>query len=183
LADLFERYTTGPVPADHTTTAQGVQWRGQTFTPSVSHMLTQVKLRMSRRNDPGTVTVSIRLTSAGVPTGGDLAGMVQTFNGALISSSTWVGEWVTITFPSSCLAAAGVMLAIIFRAPTGDDTNCVRMLMEDPDPYAAGAQVTSANSGSSWAATEYDGYFQELGDLVGGMKGLGVGAMAEVMGL
>jgi len=147
-------------------------------------MLTEVKLRLCRRNDPGIVTVSIRNTAAGKPTGGDLAGMVQTFNGALISNVNWIGEWVHIVFPGSTLAAVGVMLAIVFRAPTGDDTNCVRMLMEDPNPYADGQQQTSSTSGVTWLApSNYDGYFEEWGDPVGGMPGLGVGAMAKVMGV
>ena len=66
---MYEYYNTGD---DASGRAYGNEWRAQTFTPSVSFNITSVKLKLFREGNPGTVTVSIRATSGGVPTGSDL---------------------------------------------------------------------------------------------------------------
>ena len=69
-SQTWESYIVG----DSTNTiVYGNLWAGQTFTVTPeSHSIGAVALRLFRVGNPSTLTVSIRETSAGVPTGDDL---------------------------------------------------------------------------------------------------------------
>jgi len=56
---LYEYYNTGD---DSSQSVYGSNWYAQTFTSSIAHTITSVKLKLYRTGSPGTVTVSIRAT-------------------------------------------------------------------------------------------------------------------------
>ena len=167
MATKFEYNNT----ASTDTGPYGANWEGQTFTPVVSHKIILIKLRVYRNGSPGTVTVSIRATTDGLPTGADLAS--GTFNGNAITTAT-AGEIVEITLSASVALIAGTVYAIVFRAPSGDASNWlgakVSTTPADPNPYARGQSVTSTDSGGTWGV--YDGsldyWFEEWGIVGGG---------------
>jgi hypothetical protein len=70
-ASIYEYYNTGDTSV---ASIYGDIWDAQTFTPSVAHTITSVKLKLYRiGNGPGTITVGIRATDVdGLPTGSDL---------------------------------------------------------------------------------------------------------------
>ena len=59
MATRYEYYTTG---YNTFFGSEAQYWLGQTFTPSISHRITSVKVFVFRKGSPGTVTVSIRST-------------------------------------------------------------------------------------------------------------------------
>ncbi|MBA7630622.1 hypothetical protein ES703_38146 [subsurface metagenome] len=91
-------------------------WSAQTFTPSTAHKITSVKLLCWREGIPGTVTVSIRATSGGHPTGGDLCSGTTDGNTLPLSSPY---EWREITLGAGADLSADTMYAIVVRAPDG----------------------------------------------------------------
>ena len=70
-ASVYEYYNTSDTSV---ASIWGDIWDAQTFTPSVAHTVTSVKLRLYRiGNGPGNITVGIRATDVdGLPTGSDL---------------------------------------------------------------------------------------------------------------
>ena len=68
---IYEYYSTGD---DAAASIYGNTWDTQTFTPSVAHTITSVKLKLYKTGTgPGTITVGIRATDgSGLPTGSDL---------------------------------------------------------------------------------------------------------------
>lgn len=154
----------------------GVNWSGQTFTPSITHQITSVKLNCYKRDSPndspGDITVSIRATSGGLPTGGDLAS--GTIAEADIPSWGVAGyDWVEATFSSTCVLVADTKYAIIVKAPDGDAQNYVglRMTVTGADGYTRGNHADSYDSGVNWEDSEggafyYDMFFEEWGNLV-----------------
>lgn len=140
----------------------GVFWTGQTFTPAVGHTLGAVKLKVARILIPGIITVSIRATAAGLPTGADLA--VGTFDGDLLNAKpTYIERLVSMTVPVALSGA--VVYAIVVRALTGDASNLISWRRDATSPtYAGGERVDSVNSGSTWTnVTGDDMWFAEYG--------------------
>jgi len=163
MATKYESYNGSN---DITTNVWGDTWVAQTFTPSISHDITSVFLRLSREGNPGTVTVSIRATSAGLPTGGDLA--VGTTNGDTLPTFPTPEDRET-TFGASYQLNASTKYAIVWRCLTGDDSNQVHPLIDGSSPgYAGGSFISSSNGGSSWTAdTANDFSFEEWGNPLG----------------
>jgi hypothetical protein len=140
------------------------QWAGQTFQAAVSGPLTKVDLDLFCSGCTGTppnITVSIRATSGGVPTGADLA--VATIPGFTSGS----GGYMTATFASPATVTTGTTYAVIFRAaatyPTGTFAYVCSCSSPDSSPYANGARVTSANSGTVWTADVFVAGGRDLG--------------------
>lgn len=121
----------------------GTKWYAQTFTASSSYNIGSVKLRMNRALSPGTVTVSIRATSGGLPIGGDLAS--GTTDGDTLPEEP-SEEWRLITFSSSTALVSGTKYAIVVRSVA----NYSQWALEDPGDYAGGDACDSLDSGSSW---------------------------------
>jgi len=111
----------------------GALWGGGTFQlPFEAYgskiNITSIKLYMGRLNSPGTITVSIRSTSAlNVIDGVDL--FSGTTSGNTLPSLTWPvtqwageGEWREITFanPTEITFDPLDTLSFVFRAPAGD---------------------------------------------------------------
>lgn len=133
-------------------------WYGQTFAASGSYTTTGVKLKMLRVGLPGTVTVSIRATSAGKPTGADLAS--GTTDGDTLPSSG-SGTWREITFGSPLALTSTTVYAIVVRAPSAGGVGQVRWRCDfNPSEYDGGAAVISDDSGSSWTIGTGDLMFE-----------------------
>lgn len=161
MATLYEYYNTGQ-NAD--LGAYGNDWKAQTFTPSEAHKIISVKLQLHRLGSPGTVTVSIRATSAGKPTGGDLC--VGTTNGNTLPTNSPY-EWREITLGAGYDLEADTKYAIVIRAPSGNNDNRARWRIDVSGEYAGGNAEDSTNSGSSWLTTypDMDFMFEEWGGL------------------
>jgi len=162
---MYEYYNTGD---DNHVWICGTNWVAQTFTPSVAHTITSVKLKLFRTGAPGTVTVSIRATSGGQPTGSDLCS--GTTSGDTLTTSA-PGEWREITLGSGYALSAGTTYAIVVRATGGNFSNLLYSRVDTFSTYGGGMYLLSANSGSSWTSgSPYDLMFEEWGNATVGWE-------------
>uniref|UniRef100_A0A6H1ZG67 Putative peptidase n=1 Tax=viral metagenome TaxID=1070528 RepID=A0A6H1ZG67_9ZZZZ len=138
----------------------GATWMGQTFTPASTHTLAAVKLYLTRTPGlwPGLIKVSIRATTAGLPTGDDLATGVT--DGNLVSTTK---EWITIPMHGGLSLTSGTVYAIVVRADAGASTTSISWRLDGTSPtYTGGQYVSSTNSGTSWTAvSSRDFLFEE----------------------
>lgn len=159
MATLRDYYNTGD---DNYQTIWSTVWVAQTFTTSESYNISSVKLKLFRLNNPGTITVSIKATSGGLPSGGDLA--VGTTDGSTLTTSV-VGEWREITFGSPYTLSSGVKYAIVVRSGASAPNYFYWKYDVSSPTYTGGSYIFSSNSGSSWAAnTAIDFMFETWGD-------------------
>ena len=170
MAVLHESYITGD---DAGIVCYGVLWKAQSFTPSVSHTLAQIDLKLFRDGTPGIITVSVRAVDGDhKPTGTDIGGITGTYdtNDPLLTADT-DGEWVEITFGAGINLTAGTEYAIVIRAISGDISNSLNIKTDNSSPaYTDGQHASSVNSGDTWTAVATsDSMFKEYGaDLVPG---------------
>lgn len=171
MATLRDSYNTGN---DDLRGVTNTTWYGQTIQLATTYSITSVKLLLFRSGSPGTVTVSIRATAAGLPTGADLTS--GTTDGDTLTTSS-SGEWREITFSSAYTLTGGTTYAICVRsAASGLRWNC-----DSSSPtYANGSGAISTNSGSTWIIqTNIDFMFEAWGEDVA--AGNGVGAYVELI--
>jgi len=100
--------------------------------------------------NPGTVTLSLRSTLAGVPDGGDLVS--GTIDGDDFSTYTG-GEWYEIPFTENYTVTSGTTYALVVRATAGGVANYVNVRVDSAGDYDGGQRCQSADSGVTWAAT------------------------------
>jgi hypothetical protein len=137
-----------------TTSAYGVNWKGQTFTVGTTNgtsnniNLGKVNIRLKRVGSPGNVTVSLRATSGESPTGSDLSSI--TVDGNAFSTSSTDVDFI---FTDNIQLTSGTKYAIIIRAPSGDASNYISISYSNSNPYSGGYYQSSTNSGSSWSAS------------------------------
>lgn len=161
-ASIYESYNTGD---DAQGSIYGNRWRVQTFTPSVAHTISSVRLMLFRENSPGTITVGIRATSGGQPTGPDLCSGT-TDGDTLPTGSPY--EWREITFTSGYGLSASTQYAIVVRAPTGDVNNCAWWRVDASSPtYGGGNSLYSDDGGTNWIVLTSDSMFEEWGNPAG----------------
>jgi hypothetical protein len=130
----------------------GNAWRAQTFTPSVNHTIKGVRL-MLERITAGTITVSIRATDGGKPTGADLC------SGSVDSSFFNRYNVYDISLGAGVALVSGTTYAIVVRATT--TTNW----QNSGNEYAGGQRCYSSNAGVNWTAdSTKDFLFEEYGD-------------------
>ncbi len=141
MATLQDYYNTGD---DGERSFSGASWESQTFTAGASYEVTSVKLKCFRGGSGvATVTVAIKATSGGLPTGANLAEATMAYNDLPLSA-----DWVTFTFGSSYSLTSGTKYAIVFYNNQSYDT---RWRCDGSSPtYSGGSRVYSINSGSSW---------------------------------
>ncbi len=168
MTTLYENYTTGSEGGQHI--IGGASWQGQTLTPSISHIISSVRVKVHRVGSPGTFTISIRAITNDLPSGADLA--VGTMNGNAVTTNT-DGEWIDITFSTGALAVASTKYAIVCRCAGAAGGNYLAWHADTTSPtYAGGSLVQSGDSGTSWQeATESDEMFEEYGDPQGSGEG------------
>lgn len=161
--NLYEHYNTGD---NLYSMAYGALWFGQSFTPTTTHQITSVKLKLWKDGSPGTVTVSIRATEGGVPIGEDLCS--GTTDGDTLPDNPDT-EWREITLGNGCTLNASTMYAIVFRALDGDSDNTADWRGDTTSPtYTGGAYLDSDDSGSSWGSFDSaDFMFEEWGSAIG----------------
>jgi len=146
-------------------------WQAQTFTPSESHKIISVKLKIYRTLSPGTITVSIKATDGnGHPTGEDLCS--GTTNGNTLTTDT-DGEWREIIIGDGYSLSGSTKYAIVVRALDGNGTNHVGWRMDDSSPtYSGGNAEYSIDGGENWSSSSTrDFMFEEWGCLISGHYG------------
>lgn len=108
--------------ADTDSDTFGNNWFAQTFTPTTTFSITGCDIEVYRFGGPGNVTVAIRATAAGLPTGADLVSV--TIDGNVLTESV-TGEWFEVSFTADQVLTAGTTYAIVVRAPGGGAINHV----------------------------------------------------------
>jgi len=123
------------------------EWLAQTFTPSLNYNASSVKVKLYRAGDPGNLTISLRATSAGVPTGSDLEGATAVVD-ASTTFSTGTSTWVTFELSSTVPLTAETMYAVVIRESSSGDC---KWWMDGSSPtYSGGASCVSGDGGNSW---------------------------------
>ena len=122
-------------------------WKAQTFVPLSSYTTTSIALRVFRAvGTGGTITVSLRATSDGLPTGADLAS--GTIAISALDTST-PGQFHTATLSAGVALTAGTRYAIVYRRD-GSDGN-VYFRVSTATVFAFGQYCSSSDSGGTWA--------------------------------
>jgi uncharacterized repeat protein (TIGR01451 family) len=122
-------------------------WFMQSFTPSATGTITKAEVQMFCSACSGTapnVTISIRNTTSGLPSGADLVAATVPFTTSN-SSSGFVANFAT-----PVTLTGGVQYAIVVRT-TAAMTGTPAYVVSESNPYAGGRRATSSNSGGSWA--------------------------------
>jgi hypothetical protein len=122
-------------------------WAGQTFTPSVTGVATKIDLDLFCSACTGTtpnLTVSIRATTSGVPTGSDLA------SATILGFNSGSGGFFSANFASPITLNAGTSYAVVFRSVSNVSAGTYAYVVSSANPYTAGQRVTSTNSGTNW---------------------------------
>lgn len=161
LDPLYEHYIIGGDDSDQIVYDQF--WQAQTFTPSIAHKITSIKLQMRRKGLPGTVTISIRETAADKPTGVDKCS--GTTDGDTLPDAE-PSEWREISLGAGYNLSADTQYAIVIRALDGDVSNYLRPRRDKTSPtYEGGHWLKSDNHGSSWTIrVDSDLMFEEWGE-------------------
>jgi hypothetical protein len=164
-----------------TTTGTGItatSWGGQTFTAGVTGTLVQADtIQLFCNACTGTtpnLTVSIRNTTGGLPTGADLT--TATITGFSAGAPSF-----TVTFSPSISLTAGTVYALLVRPVANPSLGTGYFwIRSSPGTYANGQRVSTATSGATWAADSTRDFnfrtimqqsvFAASGDLVSGVK-------------
>ncbi len=129
----------------------GAAWLAQTFTAASSYTASGARLKLYRLGSPGTITVSLRATAGGVPTGADVVS--GTTSGDTLTTDSG-GEWRTITFSATSALTSATVYALVVRA-TGASYpgSAVYWRLDSTSPtYTGGSYIHSSDSGSNWTA-------------------------------
>lgn len=150
-------------------TIEANDWSAQTFTVgSTAHSLTSVyaNFYLDGPSANGNITIGIRATLGGVPTGSDLT------NGTLDVAGLYFGNptWTEIAVKEYTLSA-NTQYAIVFRYT---DLFNAAWAWNASNPYSGGSAYISSNSGSTWnsyAGGTADFLFQIVQQLRGSEPG------------
>ncbi len=128
-------------------------WGGQTFTPAVTGQLTRIDVNLFCSGCTGTtpnLTLSIRATSGGLPTGADIA------SATITGFNSGASAFYTANFGSPPTLTAGTQYALVIR-PTANPSPGTYALTRSgtstagADVYAGGTRVSGATSGTVWS--------------------------------
>ncbi|HEV8120666.1 MAG TPA: protease pro-enzyme activation domain-containing protein [Candidatus Polarisedimenticolia bacterium] len=128
-------------------------WQGQTFVPAVTGSLTRLDLDMFCSGCSGTdqaLTVEIRTTGGGLPTGTVLASTTI----AGFSSAT--AAFYSATFGAPAALTSGTTYAYVLRLAADRGTGTYAAPRSNNNQYSGGATVTSTNGGASFSAANTD---------------------------
>jgi hypothetical protein len=128
-------------------------WEGQSFVPSVSGSLTRIDVDLFCSGCSGVdpaITVEVRTTSGGTPTGTILA--TTTIPG--FSSGT--ATYYSVVFSSPAALTSGTTYAYVLRLASDRATGTYAALRSNNNQYASGAQLVTTNAGTSWSAQSSD---------------------------
>jgi hypothetical protein len=137
-------------------------YEGATFTAGLSGLLTQLDAYLSKRGDPGDITLEIHSCSGGIPVA--LLGSL-TYPSSVITTSDGVFDWHAFDLSSLAISVvAGAQYAYAFRAQVyNNDPNYLMVTVCGLDPYAGGGYVFQypwVNDGIPVVDTFNDGVFR-----------------------
>ncbi len=137
-----------PTPDGALTIFESTTFLCQTFLTGGAYTVAGVKLYAYRESTPGDLTVSIRATDGGEPTGDDLTSGVLNVNDIFEYPDF---EEITITFSSPLLLSANTLYALVIKTldVTGTEFLSVGVKITT-ELYADGQSGYSSNSGTSW---------------------------------
>ena len=157
---LYESYNAGD--SDNSSAIYASTWVGQTFTTGpAAHTAPEIRLKLARIGTPSTVTISLRETLAGVPTGYDLAS--ATLDG---NSFPLTATWSPFTNTSVPSLKSNTMYAVCVRAIAGTSTSYINWRCIAVGAYTGGTALISTDSGISWSTGAQDNMFEIWGDPV-----------------
>jgi uncharacterized repeat protein (TIGR01451 family) len=150
-------------------------WFGQTFTPGVTGVLSQVDLDLFCADCSGTtpdITVSIRNVVGSTPGGTDLA------TATIPGFSSADPAYLSAIFSPAPHLTAGSFYAIVVHSNADPSTGSYSYAVGYTNPYPGGHTVQSTNGGASWATLTTDiGFktymrttFAASGDLISSTK-------------
>src|SRR5437588_9991908 len=151
-----------------TTTGTGFgtpNWTGQTFIPAITATLVKVEVHLFCSGCTGTtpnLTLSVRATSAGLPTGADLA------TATVAGFSSGAAVFYTASFSSPPTLTAGTQYALVIR-PTANPSPGTYALTRrgtatlGSDVYPGGTRVSGATSGTVWSIPTTGGVTTDAG--------------------
>jgi hypothetical protein len=122
-------------------------WGGQTFTPLGSGNVTKIDINLfcsACSGTPQNLTVGIRATSGGLPTGADLA--TATIPGFILGSAVYYSA----NFSPSVPLTGGTMYAFVIH-PNVNPTGTYALTRSGTDVYSGGTRVSGATSGTVWS--------------------------------
>src|SRR5437660_3893078 len=128
-------------------------WGGQTFTPPVTGQLTRADINRFCSGCTGTtpnLTLSLRATSGGLPTGADVA------SATITGFNSGAAAFYTANFSSPPTLTAGTQYAVVIR-PTANPSAGTYALTRSgaqttgADVYPGGTRVSGATSGTVWS--------------------------------
>ncbi len=147
----YEYLNTGDDNQDSISTTQSV---AQTFTPSVTHNITSVKLLLYRSGTPEILTVNITTTSGLLPTTTVLAS--GTSNGSTLPTGSPY-EWRVVSLGAGTILSADTRYAIACSSAA-----YVYWRTDINAGYANGQAAITI--GGVWYGTSYDLMFEEWGN-------------------
>jgi hypothetical protein len=155
---LYENYT---VSTTDYNTITNIGYRGQTFTPTTSHNLKNVKLLLNKVGSPsGNTIISIRNTVSGQPDNIDLC-TASIINNSLPVASD--GEiWTTVSLEPVIGLVASTQYAILAKS-LDVPSACARWNWIFKDLYPRGKYWQFISTTSVWATVSADFSFQEYG--------------------
>ena len=143
-------------------------WGGQTFTPSATGELVSVDINLFCSGCTGStpdLTLSLRATSGGLPTGADIAS--ATVSGFSDASSAFH----TATFSSRPTLTSGTQYALVIRATANPAPGTYALTRSGSstsgsDVYAGGTRIAGASSGTVWSIPLTGGTSTDAGFIV-----------------
>jgi len=135
--------------------------RGQVFTASSSYTITRVSLKVRRLSgyDPGNAKVELfAVDESDHPTGSALAD--ATIDGGTFGTTA---DWEDWDFSVGYALSSGTKYAIVLSCPDLNNSSLlsVQWRTDTTSPtYTGGADLYSANGGSTWSSLGYDLMFR-----------------------
>jgi hypothetical protein len=147
MATEVDAYDTG---SDGSTTCGFAnKFVAQTFTTSEAYTITQVQLEIRQQfaGDYGNLRVSIKATSAGEPTGADLASVDQDPSGLGTSN----GVWETFVFDTPYALSDATQYAIVVGITADNIGDGIWWRADSSSPsYSGGQTWVTEDGGSNW---------------------------------
>jgi len=116
---------------------------GQTFTASGGYDMTGARFRLLREGSPGTLTLHMRATSGGFPTGADLA--TGTINANTFTTDAG-GQFEEIAFAADYTVVTDTVYVLYLDDNAGDSSNLVQWREDSSGNYAGGNVIESPAS-------------------------------------
>lgn len=135
----------------------GANWAAQTFTTTGAFTAVGAAIKCYAAGDAGTLTIAIRATSAGHPTGANLAS--GTYDISNMPTNTAHFGYTYVAFSVPVALSAATKYALVAYCSGGDAANYVAWRYDNADgALADGNREYSTDTGSSWSSDATDDY-------------------------